>query len=158
MKLYFTAPEPVCPDDREQPADPGKSTVVVQWKDPLDISGQDLTVTCTPPSGSNFRIGKNKVECVTRDDKGHSAACFFTVTINGNLTLKVIETGIYYHDLCLFKGACPFYKNITLTLKYLSYFSLLFLKGCGMGPWLVLVSPCFRENVVATSKIGSFFM
>ena len=24
-------------------------------------------------------------------------------------------------------------------------------KGCGMSPWLVLVSPCFRENVVATS-------
>ena len=30
------------------------------------------------------------------------------------------------------------------------------LKGCGMGPWLVLVSLCFRENVVATCKIGSF--
>ena len=30
------------------------------------------------------------------------------------------------------------------------------LKGCGMGPWLVLVSHCFRENVVATCKIGSF--
>ena len=29
-------------------------------------------------------------------------------------------------------------------------------KGCGMGPMLVLVSPCFRENVVATCKIGSF--
>ena len=29
-------------------------------------------------------------------------------------------------------------------------------KGGGMGPWLVLVSPCFRENVVATCKIGSF--
>ena len=29
-------------------------------------------------------------------------------------------------------------------------------RGCGMGPWLVLVSPCFRENVVATCKIGSF--
>ena len=29
-------------------------------------------------------------------------------------------------------------------------------KGCGMGPWLVLVSPCFRENRVATCKIGSF--
>ena len=25
-----------------------------------------------------------------------------------------------------------------------------------MAPWLVLVSPCFRENVVATCKIGSF--
>ena len=30
------------------------------------------------------------------------------------------------------------------------------IKGCGMGPWLVLLSPCFRENVVATCKIGSF--
>ena len=30
------------------------------------------------------------------------------------------------------------------------------LKGCGMGPWLVLVSPCFRENEVVTCKIGSF--
>ena len=25
-----------------------------------------------------------------------------------------------------------------------------------MGPWLVLVSPCFRENIVATCKSGSF--
>ena len=25
-----------------------------------------------------------------------------------------------------------------------------------MGPWFVLVSLCFRENVVATCKIGSF--
>ena len=25
-----------------------------------------------------------------------------------------------------------------------------------MGPWLVLVSLCFRENVVGTCKIGSF--
>ena len=25
-----------------------------------------------------------------------------------------------------------------------------------MGPWLVFISLCFRENVVATCKIGSF--
>ena len=30
------------------------------------------------------------------------------------------------------------------------------MKGCGMGPWLVLISPYFRENVVTTCKIGSF--
>ena len=35
------------------------------------------------------------------------------------------------------------------------YYSYMF-KGGGMGPWLVLVSPCFRENVVATCKFGSF--
>ena len=29
-------------------------------------------------------------------------------------------------------------------------------KGCGMGPLLVLISPCFRENVVVTCKICSF--
>ena len=28
-------------------------------------------------------------------------------------------------------------------------------KVCGIGPLLVLVSPCFRENVVVTCKIGS---
>ena len=36
-------------------------------------------------------------------------------------------------------------------------FLKIWFKGCGMGPWLVLVSPCFRENVVATCKIGSFW-
>ena len=33
---------------------------------------------------------------------------------------------------------------------------MLTLKGCGLSPWLVLVSPYFRKNVVATCKIGSF--
>ena len=30
-------------------------------------------------------------------------------------------------------------------------------KECGMGPWLVLVPPCFKENVVVTCKIVFFF-
>ena len=30
------------------------------------------------------------------------------------------------------------------------------IKKCGLGPWLVLVFPCFRKNVVATGKIESF--
>ena len=32
-----------------------------------------------------------------------------------------------------------------------------YIKGCGMGTLFILVSPCFRENVVVTCKIGSFF-
>ena len=35
-------------------------------------------------------------------------------------------------------------------------YNYLVLKGCGMGTLFVLVSPCFRENVVVTCKIGSF--
>ena len=31
-------------------------------------------------------------------------------------------------------------------------------KGGGMGPLLVLVSPCFRENVVVTRKILGLFL
>ena len=41
-----------------------------------------------------------------------------------------------------------YYKNMTFVISWV--------KGCGMGPWLVLVSPCFKENEVATCKIGSF--
>ena len=51
-------------------------------------------------------------------------------------------------------------KSLGLLRKY---FNLVWLKmvfgsfnGCGMGPQLVLVSPCFRETVVVTCKIGSF--
>ena len=45
---------------------------------------------------------------------------------------------------------------ICICMKYMTCYSERYLKGCGMGPWLVLVSPCFRVNVVATCKIGSF--
>ena len=41
-------------------------------------------------------------------------------------------------------------------IKAILLFVIIMFKGCGMGPWLVLVSSCFRENVVATCKIGSF--
>ena len=39
---------------------------------------------------------------------------------------------------------------------YIPNLPLKLFKGCGMGPWLIHVSPCFRENVVATCRIGSF--
>ena len=55
---------------------------------------------------------------------------------------------LFYHVTLML--LCLFYKY------FKRYFILLGFKGCGMGPWLVLVSPCFRENVVATCKIGSF--
>ena len=48
---------------------------------------------------------------------------------------------------------CDQYLMSTHTLNYPMH---RLLKGCGMGPWLVLVSSCFREKVVATCKIGSF--
>ena len=48
-----------------------------------------------------------------------------------------------------------FFQTIEVCLPNHMYPSFRF-KGDGMGPLLVLVSPCFRENVVVTCKIGSF--
>ena len=45
-------------------------------------------------------------------------------------------------------------SNKGIVRKNIYYYHI---NGCGMGPLLVLVSPCFRENVVVTCKIGSFF-
>ena len=47
-------------------------------------------------------------------------------------------------------------ENGTDKILHVNVQRYVLLKGCGMCPWLVLVSPCFRENVVATCKIGSF--
>ena len=49
---------------------------------------------------------------------------------------------------------CQFNQSIKVKLTWLT--SKKEVKGCGMGTPLVLVSPCFRENVVVTCKIGSF--
>ena len=47
-------------------------------------------------------------------------------------------------------------QNSKKTIFQLTMNTAWIFKGCGMGQWLVLVSPCFRENVVVTCKIGSF--
>ena len=45
----------------------------------------------------------------------------------------------------------------SITKKKLLYVLITsWFKWCGMGSLHVLVSPCFRENVVVTCKIGSF--
>ena len=44
-------------------------------------------------------------------------------------------------------------RKYNLLIKGLLYD---WIKGCGMGPWLVLFSFCFRENIVVTCKIWSF--
>ena len=54
--------------------------------------------------------------------------------------------------------SCPpiFLIAFAPTTKLPTFQDVYLFKGCGVGPLLVLVSPCFRENVVLTYKIGSF--
>ena len=47
-------------------------------------------------------------------------------------------------------------KIITKRIPYVDLILEVSFKGCWMGTLFVLFSPCFRENVVVTCKIGSF--
>ena len=56
---------------------------------------------------------------------------------------------------------CPyfFFEKVVLLSSAFFFYYYFRLKGCGMGPPVVLVSPCFRENVVVTwshAKLGLF--
>ena len=61
-----------------------------------------------------------------------------------NMSQKVDQNDTHYNSSCHRVKICAHSRRLKL------------LKGCGMGPWLVLVSPCFRENEVVTYNIGCF--
>ena len=67
---------------------------------------------------------------------------------------------LFSNTVALFKNlidhTCLPYVNISLRCFIPLLNVHLTFKGCGMGPLLVLVSPCFKETVVVTCKIGSF--
>ena len=61
---------------------------------------------------------------------------------------------LLWHEYILFGKMNVWAIMVGDTCIYFTYTKCL--NVCWMGPWLVLVSPCFRENVVVTCKIGSF--
>jgi hypothetical protein len=47
----------------------------------VDDCDTNVTLVCTPPSGSMFPLGANTVECVARDDCGNTVRCRFDVNV-----------------------------------------------------------------------------
>ena len=70
-----------------------------------------------------------------------------------------VLTNLWDGPLYLYKAQLAQFmiKRSNVQMSEVQSFAVEAVKGCGMGPWLVLDSPCFRENVVATCKIGFFF-
>ena len=68
---------------------------------------------------------------------------------NFELFLQKAVSNVKHSDISL----APLLKRF---LQVKQFHDAKVFKGCGMGPWLFLVSPCFMENEVATCKIGSF--
>jgi len=62
-----------------------------------DDGDNDVTLVCTPPSGSTLPLGVTTVTCIARDDCGRTDACTFTVnvrTITPRLTVSAVSGGI----------------------------------------------------------------
>ncbi len=58
-----------------------------------DFAGNPLPVTCTPPSGSGFRLGTSNVTCTATDNLGSSSSCSFIVTIQDTTPPRVTCPG-----------------------------------------------------------------
>ncbi len=76
-------PSITCPTNIIVAANPGQCarTNVTYSANASDDCG-DVTVQCTPPSGSSFPKGMTTVACVATDGSGNMAECSFTVTVN----------------------------------------------------------------------------
>ncbi len=55
-----------------------------------DNCSTNVTVVCTPVSGSTFALGTNMVTCIATDGAGNSNVCSFTVTVVGNALPNVV--------------------------------------------------------------------
>src|SRR5206468_800795 len=55
----------------------------------------NLSINCSPPSGSFFQLGTNSVTCVATDASGNTNACTFTITVDDPITpvLTIVRQG-----------------------------------------------------------------
>ena len=88
MLLYLDneAPNISCVADQLSETGEGKPTAMAIWEDPLasDNSG-NVSVTCDPPTGTNFAIGQSTVTCKAIDGSGNTAPCSFQVNVTGKM-------------------------------------------------------------------------
>ena len=59
----------------------GSGYATVSYSTP-NATGNCVTVTCNPPSGSRFNAGTTTVNCTGKDSSNNTATCFFVVTVN----------------------------------------------------------------------------
>ena len=74
------APEIFCPDEVQR--EPSANGEIVTWKIEAVDECSDVTVECTPPSGSTFPFGTTTVVCVAQDASGNQSACSFDIVVD----------------------------------------------------------------------------
>ncbi|MBI1224885.1 MAG: HYR domain-containing protein [Bacteroidetes bacterium] len=77
------APTITCPADISMANDPGNCSAVVTWAAPtaVDNCSGNITITCIPPSGTEFPVGDSTVVCIAEDLAGNMDTCTFVVSV-----------------------------------------------------------------------------
>jgi subtilisin-like proprotein convertase family protein len=143
--INITTAQPVCATTCEGPAPctltitcptgvtgvtstTGGTTGTVTFADPV-IGGDcttEVTVTCTPPSGSSFPAGVTTVTCTASADGATPVACSFTVNVfnaclqddsNPNIVMLFNTTTGDYTFCCPAMGGNPVSGKGTITKK-----------------------------------------
>ncbi len=71
-----------CPANIMQGTDPGTCSAVVTWAMPTVVDNcTNVTITCTPPSGTTFPVGDSTVVCIVEDPGGNLDTCEFIITV-----------------------------------------------------------------------------
>ncbi|XP_022079199.1 hyalin-like [Acanthaster planci] len=75
--------ENVCPEFINQVPDPDDYVATVAFLNPtaIDKDGNEVTVTCDPPSGSQFEGTKTTVECIAEQSATENATCVTSVGV-----------------------------------------------------------------------------
>ena len=89
-----TVPTVTCPGDIVTNIPRGEVAVVVNYPLPTsnDNCSATLTVSCTPPPGSQFPLGTTRVVCSVSDPSGNTNTCRFNVTAN-SVSLGLVWDG-----------------------------------------------------------------
>ncbi|KAJ8021267.1 Hyalin [Holothuria leucospilota] len=100
IEIDTEPPSLQCPEDISQTLFPGDQCAEVTWQIPFfsDNSGQDVTITSVPPSGTCFSDSVNVITVTALDPSNNMNSCTFVVRIN--------EIDPCTPNPCLNRGTC----------------------------------------------------
>jgi hypothetical protein len=81
VRVDTEPPRLTCPQTIEVCTCNPNGTNVTYGVSATDDCDTNITITCTPPSGSFFPPGTNTVTCTAEDDCGHKSECSFQVIV-----------------------------------------------------------------------------
>lgn len=124
--------------------EPGQDGRPVYY-DWISATGDDVSLQCTPATGTTFPVGVSTVTCVATDASGSTATCVFNVTVAALQTdsiqpkLPLTPEGAFDHLRDRFGNPyrladvqIPATAGAGLLCTSSGYFNLFFEPGCGM--------------------------